>query len=28
MNHAEFVAENFGVGDNAWKQIMFIVFWL
>ena len=28
MNHAEFVAENFGVGDNTWKQIMFIVFWL
>jgi len=25
MNHAEFVAGNFGVGDNAWKQIMFIV---
>jgi len=26
MNHAEFVADNFGVGDNARKQIMFVVF--
>ena len=25
MNHAEFVADNFGVSDNAWKQIMFVV---
>ena len=26
IDHDAFVAENFGVGDNVWKQIMLIVF--
>ena len=26
LNYAEFVAENFGVNENVWKQIIFIVF--